>query len=58
MFLSLVLEDYRILLSAQLLLMIVIAGRLSILGFCIQTSLLASRRQHTSTDLQSKNTVG
>jgi len=28
------------------------------LGFCIETSLLASRRQQTSTDLQSKNTLG
>jgi len=28
------------------------------LGFCIQTILLASRRQQTSTDLQSKNTLG
>jgi len=28
------------------------------LEFCIQTSLLASRKQQTSTDLQSKNTLG
>jgi len=35
MFLSLVLQDYRIPVSAQLLVMIVIAGRLSLLGFCI-----------------------
>ena len=28
------------------------------LGFCISTSLLASRRQQTSTHLQSKNTLG
>ena len=27
-------------------------------GSCIKTSLLASRRQQTSTDLQSKNTLG
>ena len=28
------------------------------LGFCIQTSLLASRGQQTSTNLQSNNTLG
>jgi len=28
------------------------------LRFCIYTRLLASRRQQTSTDLQSKNTLG
>jgi len=28
------------------------------LGFCIYTSLLASRRQQTSTDIHFKNTVG
>jgi len=28
------------------------------LGFCTLPSLLASRRQQTSTDLQSKNTLG
>jgi len=33
MFLSLVLQDYRIPVCAQLLVMIVIAGRLSLLGF-------------------------
>jgi len=33
LFLSLVLQDYRILECAQLLVMIVIAGRLSLLGF-------------------------
>jgi len=33
MFLFLVLQDYRILVCAQLLVMIVIAGRLSLLGF-------------------------
>jgi len=33
MFLSLVLQNYRILVCAQLLVMIVIAGRLSLLGF-------------------------
>jgi len=33
MFLSLVLQDYRIPVGAQLLVMIVIAGRLSVLGF-------------------------
>jgi len=33
LFLSLVLQDYRILVCAQLLVMIVIAGRLSLLGF-------------------------
>jgi len=33
MFLSLVLQHYRILVCAQLLVMIVIAGRLSLLGF-------------------------
>jgi len=33
MFLSLVLQDYRIPVSAQLLVMIVIAGRLSLLSF-------------------------
>jgi len=38
--------------------MIVIAGRLSLSGFVFNTSLLASRRQQTSTDLQSKNTLG
>jgi len=27
-------------------------------GFCIETSLLASGRQQTSTDLQSKNILG
>jgi len=27
-------------------------------GFCIKTSLLASRRQQTSADLQSKDTLG
>jgi len=42
----------------QLLVMIMIAGRLSLLGFVFKTSLLASRRQQTSTDLQSKNTLG
>jgi len=35
MFHSLVLQDYRIPVCAQLLVMIVIAGRLSPLGFCI-----------------------
>jgi len=35
LFLSLVLKDYRIPVCAQLLVMIVIAGRLSLLGFCI-----------------------
>jgi len=35
LFLSLVLQDYRIPVCAQLLVMIVIAGRLSLLGFCI-----------------------
>jgi len=33
MFLSLVLQDYRIPVCAQLLVMIVMAGRLSLLGF-------------------------
>jgi len=33
LFLSFVLQDYRILVCTQLLVMIVIAGRLSILGF-------------------------
>ena len=35
LFLSLVLQGYRIPVCAQLLVMIVIAGRLSLLGFCI-----------------------
>jgi len=37
MFLSLVLQDYRILVCAQLLVMIVIAGRLSLLGFVFKS---------------------
>jgi len=50
MFLSLVLQDYRIPVCAQLLVMIVIAGRLSLLGFILKpVSWLAgdSRLQQT-----------
>jgi len=50
MFLSLVFQDYRILVCAQLLGMIVIAGRLSLLGFAFKpVSWLAgdSRLQQT-----------
>jgi len=52
MFLSLVLQDYRIPVCAQLLVMIVIAGRLSLLGFVFKpVSWLAgdSRLQQTFT---------
>ena len=55
---TLVLQDYRIPVCAQLLVMIVIAGWLSLWIYVFKTSLLASRRQQTSTDLQSKNTLG
>jgi len=51
MFLSLVLQDYRIPVCAQLLVMIVIAGRLSLLGFVFKpVSWLAgdSRLRQTS----------
>jgi len=50
MFLSLVLQDYRIPVCAQLLAMMVIAGRLSLLGFVFEpVSWLAgdSRLLHT-----------
>jgi len=58
MFLSLVLQDWRMPVCVQLLVMTVIAGRLSLLGSVFKTSLLASRRQQTLTDLQSKNRLG
>ena len=59
MFLSLVLQDYRMPVCVELLVMTVIAGRLSLLGSVFKTRLLAtSRRQQTMTDLQSENTIG
>ena len=51
MFLSLALQDYRILVCAQLLEIIVIAGRLSLLGFVLKPDSWlagASRLRQTS----------
>jgi len=58
MFPFLVLQDYRIPVCAQLLVMIVIAGRLSLSGFVFKPVSWLAGRQQTSTDLQSKNTLG
>jgi len=58
MFLSLVLQDYRIPVCAQLLVMIVIAGRVSLLGSVFKPVSWLAGEQQTSTDVQSKNTLG
>ena len=50
MFLSLVLQDYRILVCVQLLVMIVIAGTLSLLGFVFKlVAWLAGDNRHQQT---------
>jgi len=60
MFLSLVfkLQDYRILVWAHTLVIILIGGGLFALEFCIKTILLTHSRQQTVMDLQSKNALG